>query len=208
VEIGVVVQDVVHVLAAYEAVYEGKPFISVPLAVGGSGVERPGVYRVRVGTPLSALLPARDGVRVIIDGPLRGFPVEDPETPVLRSTRGVVALVPPVARFLAWSEPGFARESFTKVFLALPWLPRRADFGLHGPERPCVKCGFCLDACPRGLAPALLAEYAAHELLDEAEELNILACIECGLCAYVCPSKIPLLTQIRAGKRKIWEARG
>ena len=206
--VGVVVQDVAHVLAAYEAVYEGKPFVARAIALGGSGASEPGLLKVRIGTPLSAIISAGDGVRVMLDGALRGFPVEDPETPVLRNTEGIVALVGPVARFLAWSDPGFARDSFTKAFFSLPWLPRRADFGLHGPERPCVKCGFCLDACPRGLAPAVIAEYAAHELLDEAEELNILACIECGLCAYVCPAKVPLLEQIRAGKRKVWEARG
>ena len=207
-DIGVIVQDVAHVLAAWEAVYEGRPFISVPLAVGGSGMSEPGICKVRIGTPLSALLQTRDGSQVMMDGVLRGFPIEDLEIPVLRNTRGVVALTGPVAKLLAWSDPGFARDSFTKAFLALPWLPKRADFGLHGPERPCVKCGFCLDVCPRGLAPAALAEYAAHELLDEAEEFNILACIECGLCAYVCPAKVPLLEQVRAGKRKIWEARG
>jgi Na+-translocating ferredoxin:NAD+ oxidoreductase subunit C len=51
--------------------------------------------------------------------------------------------------------------------------------------------------------PALLGEYSANGLLSEAQALDIFACIECGLCAYVCPSKIPLLEQIREGKRKI-----
>jgi len=207
-DVGVVVQDVAHVLAAYEAVYEGKPFIERTIAIAGPAVSEPRNLRVRIGTPLSALIPAEDGVRVMLDGALRGFPIEDLEMPVLRNSRGIVALAGPVAKFLAWSDPGFTKDSFTKAFLALPWRARRADFGLHGPERPCVKCGFCLDACPQGLAPAMIAEYAAHDLLDEAESLNILSCIECGLCAYVCPSKIPLLEQIRAGKRKIWEAKG
>jgi len=207
-DVGVVVQDVAHVLAAYEAVYEGRPFIEQAIAIAGPAVSEPRNLRVRIGTPLSELLQPKDGGRVMLDGALRGLPVEDLEMPTLRNTRGVVALPGPVARLLAWSEPGFTKDSFTKAFLALPWLPKRADFGLHGPERPCVKCGFCLDACPQGLAPALLGEYAAHDLLDEAEELNIFSCIECGLCAYVCPAKIPLLEQIRAGKRKIWEAKG
>jgi electron transport complex protein RnfC len=213
-DVGVTVQDVAHVLAAYEAVHQGRPFIERPISVGGA-VGEPGIFRVRPGTPLSELVSIEGGVRVMLDGALRGFPIESPkngdrdlEIPVLRNTRGIVALPRPAAKFLAWSEPGFARDSFTKAFLALPWRARKADFGLHGPERPCVKCGFCLEACPQGLAPAMLAEYAAHDLLDEAEGLNILACIECGLCAYVCPAKIPLLEQIRAGKRKIWEATG
>lgn len=208
IDVGVVVQDVVHVLAASEAVHEGRPFISVPLAVGGPGASRPGIYKVRIGTPLSQILRAEDGSRVIIDGVLRGFPVEDLEAPISRRTRGTAALRGPTARLLAWSDPGFAQDSYTRAFLALPWLERRADFGLHGPERPCVKCGFCFDACPAGIAPAMIAEYAAHELFDEAESLNIFSCIECGLCAYVCPAKLPLLEGIRSGKRKIWEAKG
>ncbi len=236
-EEGIVVQDVAHVLAAYEAVHEGKPFIERWVAQGGPALARPGVCRLRMGTPLSALLglegeakgegkgkgrkggkgKGKEGegegkkdkdeeVRLLLDGVLRGFPVEDPETPILRNTSAVVALPGPRLRLLAWSEPGLARDSYTRAFLALPLAPaRRADFGLHGPERPCVKCGFCLEACPQGLAPATLAECAAHDLLDEAKELNIFACIECGLCSYVCVAKLPLLEQIRAGKRKLKE---
>jgi electron transport complex protein RnfC len=60
-----------------------------------------------------------------------------------------------------------------------------------------------VDVCPQNLVPALLGKYSANGLLSEAQALDIFACIECGLCAYVCPSKIPLLEQIREGKRKI-----
>jgi electron transport complex protein RnfC len=59
-----------------------------------------------------------------------------------------------------------------------------------------------VDVCPQNLVPALLGEYSANGLLSEAQEIDLFACIECGLCAYVCPSKIPLLEQIREGKRK------
>lgn len=226
VEVGVVVQDVAHVLAAYEAVYEGKPFIERWVALGGPGGGlRPGLYKLRVGTPLSAFLDIESegrgegekgakgeekegksgGVRLLLDGVLRGFPIEELETPLLRNTSAVVALPGPRLQLLAWSEPGFARDSYTRAFLTLRPLARRADFGLHGPERPCVKCGLCLEACPQGLAPATLAECASHGLLDEAKELNIFACIECGLCGYVCVAKLPLLEQIREGKRKLKE---
>lgn len=204
-DVGVVVQDVAHVLAAYEAVYEGKPFIERVIALAGSGLARPMLLRVRMGTPLREVLAEwlLPGSRVLVESALSGFEVQDLEAPVVRNTRAVIALRGPRKRLLAWTDPGFRHASFTRVFLAMPALAKRADFGLHGPERPCIKCGFCLDVCPQELAPNFLGEYAAHEVRDELEELNILACIECGLCSYVCPSKLPLLEQIRAGKRAL-----
>ncbi len=204
-DIGVVVQDVPHVLAAYEAVYERKPFIERVIALAGSGLSRPMLLRLRVGTPLQEVLEDRllPESRVLIESALSGFEVQDLEAPVLRNTCAVIALQGPRKRLLAWTAPGFRYASFTRVFLSMPALAKRADFGLHGPERPCIKCGFCLDACPQGLAPNFLGEYAAHKVHDELEELNIFACIECGLCSYVCPSKLPLLEQIRTGKRAL-----
>jgi electron transport complex protein RnfC len=80
---------------------------------------------------------------------------------------------------------------------------KRATTSLNGNPRACVKCGYCVDVCPQNLVPALLGGYSANGLLSEAQNIDLFACIECGLCAYVCPSKIPLLEQIREGKRKI-----
>jgi electron transport complex protein RnfC len=205
-DVGCVVQDVQQCVAAYEAVVEGKPFVERVVSVAGSAVKEPGNYRVRVGTPVGDLLEKnlRCNGRIVIGSVLRGAAVGDLEIPIVKETPAVIALREAEPELLPVAGPGFDRDSFTGVYVSLPWVRyKRATTSLNGNPRPCVKCGYCVDVCPQNLVPALLGEYSANGLLSEAQALDIFACIECGLCAYVCPSKIPLLEQIREGKRKI-----
>ena len=68
---------------------------------------------------------------------------------------------------------------------------------------PCIRCGACVDDCPMGLEPYLLATLSRLGHFDEAEEGKILNCIECGSCSYVCPASRPLLDYIRLGKSTV-----
>jgi electron transport complex protein RnfC len=62
---------------------------------------------------------------------------------------------------------------------------------------PCIRCGWCVDACPTRVQPAAVLEASQHRDVDMAEHAGIEACIECGVCSYVCPSQLPLLEGIR-----------
>jgi Na+-translocating ferredoxin:NAD+ oxidoreductase subunit C len=66
---------------------------------------------------------------------------------------------------------------------------------------PCIRCGWCLEACPTRIQPATLLEAAQHEDMDLADRAGLGSCIECGICQYVCPSRLPLLHGIRALRR-------
>ncbi len=206
-DVGCVVQDVQHCVAAYEAVVEGKPFVERAVSVGGSAVKEPGNYRVRVGTPIGNLLEnnLKCTGRIVLGSVLRGQAQGDLEVPITRETPAVIALREAERELFPIARLGLDRDSFTRAYLSLPWVKKRATTSLYGNPRPCVKCGYCVDVCPQNLVPALLGEYSANGLLSEAQDIDLFACIECGLCAYVCPSKIPLLEQIREGKRKILE---
>jgi len=74
-------------------------------------------------------------------------------------------------------------------------------------ERDCIRCGRCVDACPMGLMPALLASYSKKRMFDRCREASAMSCDECGCCAYVCPSKIPLVQYIRQAKAFLREAK-
>jgi electron transport complex protein RnfC len=63
---------------------------------------------------------------------------------------------------------------------------------------PCVRCGWCIDACPTRVHPAGVLEAAQRPDVALAESYGLDACIECGICSYVCPSRLPLLPAIRA----------
>lgn len=205
-DVGALVVDVQTCVAAYEAVFEGRPFVERVVSVAGTAVRGPANVRVRIGTPLSEVLALEAPGVIALDGALRGAAVEELDNaPILPDTRAVVALRRPEKVLTLVSDPGFDKASYTKAYLALPGLPKAADAGLHGLERPCVRCGFCLDVCPQNLAPIMIAEAARDGRLEDARALDMAACVECGLCSYVCPSKIPVMSHIQEGKRAALE---
>ena len=73
---------------------------------------------------------------------------------------------------------------------------------------PCIRCGWCIEACPTRVQPAVVLEAAQREDLDLAERAGLEACIDCGICSYVCPSKLPLLQGTRVMKRRSAEVAG
>jgi Na+-translocating ferredoxin:NAD+ oxidoreductase subunit C len=75
------------------------------------------------------------------------------------------------------------------VHVASPEIPSNPD--------PCVRCAWCIDACPTRIQPAGLLEASQRNDLPLAESFGVEACIECGICSFVCPSRLPLLASIR-----------
>lgn len=75
------------------------------------------------------------------------------------------------------------------VHVAAREIPGNAD--------PCVRCAWCVDACPTRIQPAGLLEAAQRSDLQLADNFGLDACIECGICSFVCPSRLPLLPSIR-----------
>ena len=94
-----------------------------------------------------------------------------------------------------------------------PRAPR--GHGLHRPRPsgrtvrvyPCIRCGYCVDACPIFLNPSQLGMLAETEQYERmAEEHNLMDCFECGSCSFVCPSHIPLVQQFRVAKAAVRKA--
>lgn len=65
---------------------------------------------------------------------------------------------------------------------------------------PCIRCGWCANACPVGLLPQELLRAATAERWAETERLAVDDCIECGACDMACPSRLPLLAHFRFAK--------
>lgn len=62
---------------------------------------------------------------------------------------------------------------------------------------PCIRCAWCIEACPTRVHPALVLDAAQRADTHMANRAGIAACIECGICEHVCPSRLPLLDAIR-----------
>ena len=71
----------------------------------------------------------------------------------------------------------------------------------------CIRCGYCVDACPIFLNPSELGLLALNQEYERmAHELNLMDCFECGSCSFVCPSHIPLVQKFRFAKAAVRKA--
>ena len=175
-DVGVVVQNTSTAYAVREAVVMGKPLYERVVTVTGDCVEKPGNFKVRVGTSYRQLVEAAGGLKkepkkIISGGPMMGIAQYTLDTPVIKGTSGIVLL----------SEE--AVEQFE-------------------PEN-CIRCSFCIKHCPQRLMPQMLMKLAKTERWSEAKyEYNLMDCIECGCCTYVCPAHIPLVQWVKLAKFK------
>lgn len=174
--VGVVVQNVSTALAIYEAVVLGKPMYERVLTVSGGGIKRPANLRVRVGTRIRDIIDYLGGMtddvqKIILGGPMMGFATSDLDTPVTKTTSGILLLT-----------------------------SSEVDLRAGG---PCVRCGWCLDACPMGLEPKEIALYVEAGRGKDTKPFGTMDCFECGSCAFVCPAKRPLVQMIRLAKQEL-----
>jgi electron transport complex protein RnfC len=72
-----------------------------------------------------------------------------------------------------------------------------AETQARPPAAACLRCGWCVEACPVQIHPAGLLEAAQQQDIVMADRFGLQSCIECGVCSYVCPSRLPLLGAIR-----------
>ena len=175
--IGIIVQNVYTAKTVYDAVVLGKPLVERIVTISGKGIARPANLLVKIGTSLADIVDYLGGTtddlcKVVIGGPMMGFAVSSLDTPVTKTTPGIL--------FLTQDE---------------------VDVQAHG---PCIRCGFCLDACPMGLEPNNIGIYVEAGRGAETEQFGLVDdCFECGSCAYACPAKRPLVQFIRLARLEI-----
>jgi electron transport complex protein RnfC len=173
--VGVSVFNVGTLTAIGELLPLGRGVIERVVTVSGTGVQHPGNYLVPVGTPVRFLLQHAGATpranELILGGPMMGMSVASLDVPVTKAVSGMVVL----------------EESDT-------------DLG-ERPVQPCIRCAWCVEACPMHLNPSTLGLLASkREYTRMAEEFNLNDCFECGCCSYVCPANIPLVQYFRIAK--------
>jgi electron transport complex protein RnfC len=169
----ILIVDTASVLAVRDAVVEGRPHVEVTVVVTGRGVRQPGAYRVRIGTPLAQLLKDAGGLAPGEHKILVGGPFQG---------KAVDHLSTPVLKS-------------TQAVLVLD----REEVN-EAVERPCIRCGQCVESCPVGLEPLNLHKALKQGAADLAWSEGLGFCIECGICSFVCPSRVPLAAEFQAAK--------
>ena len=176
VNVGAIVQNVATAFAVYEAVMKHKPLIERYTTVTGKELAKPGNYIVRLGTPACLLIDACGGLPVSENKVLSGGPMMG---------KALISLDTPIVK---------GSNSIT--------ILSGREARRHKPG-PCLRCAKCVDVCPMGLEPYLLATASSLKIWDKAEEEMITSCIECGSCQFTCPAYRPLLDNIRIGKQTV-----
>jgi len=139
--------------------------------------EKTQMVRVRIGTPIHAVLnaldiPLEEGDRLVIGGPMTGKSIYTEDMPVLPDTDAIMV--------------------------------QGKDQLEHGADDPCVNCGECIRACPVRIPVNMLVRHLENSNYElAATEYDLLSCIECGLCSYVCEAKIPVFHYIMLGKYEL-----
>ena len=157
-DVGVVVQNVGTAIAIKEAVVDGKPLIERGITVTGEGVNEPKNIIARIGSLVSWILEFCGGVkdetnRIILGGPMMGISIKDVNTPILKGTSGIVALLPekplvskPCIRCSKCVEA--CPMNLQPYLLYLLALKKRYDEAVHEGLMDCIECGSCAFICP------------------------------------------------------------
>ncbi len=175
-DVGVVVSNVGTAVAVCEAVRDGKPLIERVVTVTGNSVGKPGNFLARIGTSVQSLVDQAGGTVGTVGKLIMGGPMMG-----LAQSSFDIPVIKGTSGILIMQEQGEMHETYL----------------------PCIKCSFCVQACPVHLIPSRLSIIAEAQNWKKAEEFGVNDCIECGCCTYVCPSKRPIVQFIKTTKMKL-----
>ena len=163
--VGVVVQNVASCASIAEVFDTGLPLVERIVTVTGMGVRQPANLIVPVGTKTRDLIDTCGGL------------TEDAHEIVF----GGPMMGAPQANL----DVPVMKGTTGVIVLAKHETKPNETYN-------CIRCGYCLDACPVFLNPQLLGKLAMAGRYEETIEHHIWDCMLCGCCSYVCPSNIPL----------------
>jgi len=176
VNVGAIVQNVGTAFAVYQAVMKRKPLFERYTTVTGKKIANPGNFLVRMGTPMKDLIEACGGL---------------PE-----GNNKLLAGGPMMGKALTTTDVPVCKGTNSVTVISEEEAVRKSP-------QPCIRCAKCVNVCPMGLEPFLLATASAMHNWERVEAEDITSCIECGSCQFTCPSHRPILDNIRLGKSTV-----
>ncbi|MCB9246569.1 MAG: electron transport complex subunit RsxC [Flavobacteriales bacterium] len=176
IDVGVVVVNVATTAEIGRLLPFGRGIQERVVTITGPGIRKKGNYLIPIGTPLEFVLQE----------------LGEPDK------IGQVYMGGPMMG-VAVSDPNISIVKGTSGIL----VDTNSEPGVDR-EFPCIKCSWCVDACPIFLNPSKLGKLARNEQYElMANSYNLMDCFECGSCSFVCPSNIPLVQYFRIAKKAV-----
>lgn len=160
-DLGMVCQNVATAAAVADAIVDGKPLIERYVTVTGNGISHPRNFLALIGTPVSHLAAlcggyTEDVARLVIGGPMMGYPLASDDAPVVKASNCVLAMT---QQDIAKPQPEMPCIRCGECARVCPatLLPQQLhlqvknrlwgeleDYGLNA----CIECGCCDVVCP------------------------------------------------------------
>ncbi len=184
-DLGMVCQNVATAAAVADAVAEGKPLIERYITVTGNGISHPRNFQALFGTPFSHLVDlsggyTKDVSRLVVGGPMMGYPVASDATPVVKGSNCILALTD---QDIADPQPEMPCIRCGECARVCPatLLPQQlhlqitnglweqaAEYGLSA----CIECGCCDFVCPSHIPLVQWFRYGKGQQRQRAVEAD------------------------------------
>ncbi len=194
-QVGVVVDNVGTLINIVDAI-EGRPVTHRYLTISGA-VKRPKSVKVPVGMSVKEVIklaePKIENFSVLDGGPMMGKLIEDLDSPVMKTTTGLIVL--PKDHQVIMNKTLEMRKILRRTML-------------------CMQCTDCTELCPRylighSLKPHKIMRHVGYEMRKELNDITAaFLCSECGLCnLYACPFGLSPLRVNQEIKKELTEAK-
>jgi electron transport complex protein RnfC len=156
---GCVVHNAATVYAIAQAVTGGVPLYRRVVTVAGPCIASPKNLLVRIGTTLASILEhcgadMKTAKKIIMGGPMRGLAQAELDTPVIKTTFGIVAMAALVPGVQQYDCIGCGRcmracpmrllPAFLMKFVDKEKTDESVEWGIGD----CIECGSCAYVCP------------------------------------------------------------
>ncbi|MFP8966324.1 electron transport complex subunit RsxC [Pokkaliibacter sp. CJK22405] len=182
-EIGVICVNVGTSAAIFRAVTLGEPLISRVTTLTGQALSTPQNVEALIGTPVEFLLnfagvDSKQLNKLIMGGPMMGFPLQEYSTPVTKLTNCLIASTPAEMPATPPSQAcircGLCEQACPEYLLPqqLYWFARSQEYDKAEQFNlfDCIECGACAYVCPSSIPLVQYYRNAKDEIRQEAAE--------------------------------------